>query len=152
MLFRDYFLIKLHIYTWKVGCKRVKIGTYGCGRVRMDALGCTWHGGHTNKVSRGHLWSWRSVFVCYGRGNFPRHDVLYGLAKSGKNGCRWVQIGADGSVGLVGTRGTRNSKTIFEIARKWQYLATHDHCAKTSLTLGLPKNRTERVMGIISGG
>ena len=71
------------------------------------------------------------------------------VAKMGAGGYRSVRMGA---VGLVGTRGTRNSKTIFEIARKWQYLATHDHCAKTSLTLGLPKNRTERVMGIISGG
>ena len=29
-------------------------------------------------------------------------------------------------------------------------MTTHDHCAKISLTLGYPKNRTERAISIIS--
>ena len=37
MLFRDYFFIKLHIYTWK---SRVQTGVNRCKWVRMGADGC----------------------------------------------------------------------------------------------------------------
>ena len=64
--------------------------------MRMGALGRRGHGGHKNKASRGNLGSHRPGFGCYGRGNFPGHDVLDGCAKNGANGCRWVQVDADG--------------------------------------------------------
>ena len=57
-----------------------------------------------------------------------------------------------GAVGLVGMRGTQNSKKKFENACKWEHLATHDHCTKTRITLGWPKKRTARAISIISGG
>ena len=44
------------------------------------------HGGHKNKASGGPLGSRRSGFGPYGRGNFPGHHVLGGLAKNVKNG------------------------------------------------------------------
>ena len=71
------------------------------------------------------------------------------VARMITDGYRLVGMGA---VGLADTRGTRNSRKIFENAHIWSHLATHDHCAKISLTLGLPKKRTERVMGIILVG
>ena len=71
------------------------------------------------------------------------------VARMGADGYRLVRMGV---VGLVGTRGTRNSKKIFENAHIWAHLVTHDLCAKIGLTLGLPKNRTERVMVIILVG
>ena len=67
----------------------------------------------------------------------------------GADGHRSVRMGA---VGLVGMGRTRNSKKKFENARILQYLATHDRCAKISLTVGLPKKGTERGIGIILGG
>ena len=75
-----------------------KISACGCGRVHVDALGCMGHGGHTNKASRGYLWSCRSGLGCYGRGNFPGHDVLGLLAKMITYGWGWVRIGSDGGV------------------------------------------------------
>ena len=79
-----------------IGYKRVQTGSNGCRWVRMGALGYRGHGGHKNKASRVHLWSCRSGFGPYGRGNFPGHHVLGGLVKSVKNGWRWVQTGSDG--------------------------------------------------------
>ena len=70
------------------------------------------------------------------------------VPRMGTDGYRSVRMGA---VVLVGTRGTQNSKKKFKNARIGQYLATHDHCAKISLTLGLSKNRTERVIDMILG-
>ena len=71
------------------------------------------------------------------------------LARMGTDGYKSVRMSA---VGLVGARGTRNSKKRFENASIWQYLATHDHCTKIRLTLGVQKNRTERAISIICGG
>ena len=62
----------------------------------MGALGHRRHGGHKNKAGMGDLWSCRSGFGRYGRGNFPGHDVWLCLAKMIKNGCRWVKMDADG--------------------------------------------------------
>ena len=49
------------------------------------------------------------------------------VTRMGGDRYRSVRMGA---VGLVGTRGTRNSKKRFENARIWQYLATHDIATK----------------------
>ena len=63
----------------------------------MGALGRRGHGGHRNKVSKRQLWSRRSGFGSYGRGNFPGHHVLGSLTKMmwmGANGYKSVQMGA----------------------------------------------------------
>ena len=74
----------------------MQIGGNGCIWVCMDALGRRGHGEHKNKAIRGHLGSRKPGFGIYGRGNFPGHDVLGGLTKSVKDGCRWAKIGVDG--------------------------------------------------------
>ena len=71
------------------------------------------------------------------------------MANMAADGHSSVRMGA---VGLVGIRGTRNSKKKIENARKLEYLATHDHCIKTRITLGWQKKRTVRAIIIISGG
>ena len=81
--------------------------------MRMGALGRRGHGEHKNKVIRGHLGSRRSVFVSYGRGNFPGHDVLGGYAKTGTDGCRWVNIDADGCSGACGHEGNAKQQKKF---------------------------------------
>ena len=62
----------------------------------MGAIGYVGAGGQENKVSKCIYWYTGHGFGPYGRGNFPGHDVLGGLAKSVKDGCRWAQIGVDG--------------------------------------------------------
>ena len=79
-----------------MGCKQLQTGLNGRGWVWMGALGRRGHGGHKNKASRGHIWSYRPRFGSYGRRNFPGHHVLEGYEKNGVNGCRWVQVDADG--------------------------------------------------------
>ena len=71
------------------------------------------------------------------------------VSRMGADGHKSVWMGA---VGLGDMGGTRNSKKKFKNACIWQYLATHDHCIKIRLTLGWPKSRTERVMGMILDG
>ena len=57
-----------------------------------------------------------------------------------------------GVVGLVAWGEHKKFKKKSKNSKKYQYLATHDHCAKIRLTLGWPKNRTERAIIIISNG
>ena len=57
-----------------------------------------------------------------------------------------------GAGGLVGMRGTRNSKKKFENARILQYLATHDRCVKISPVSYTHLTLTERGIDIILGG
>ena len=56
-----------------------------------------------------------------------------------------------GVVGLVARGEHEKFKKKSKNSKKYQYLATHDHCAKIRLTLGNPKNRTEREISIIFG-
>ena len=107
--FRSYFSIKLNIYAYKLGCKRMQIGANGCGWVRMGALRHIAHKQHKNKAGGGNFWSSRTGFGSYGRGNFPGHDVC---------GCwpKWLRMGADGYwcirmgvMGLIDT-GRRKNK------------------------------------------
>ena len=88
--------VKLYMYTWNMGCKRLQTGANGCARVWAGALGHRGHRGHNNKPSRGRLWTWRPVFGRHGRGNFPGHDVFWRLPKMLKYGCRWATMDADG--------------------------------------------------------
>ena len=64
----------------------------------MDALGHRVHGKHKNRVKMVNLGFRRWGFGCYGRGNFPGHDVLGLLAKMIKYEWGWVRIGSDGWV------------------------------------------------------
>ena len=59
---------------------------------------------------------------------------------------------ADGSTGTFEHEGTQNNTKIYTNGRVGQYFITHDHGKKIRLTLGLPKNQTERVISIILGG
>ena len=57
----------------------------------------------------------------------------------------------DGSNGTFEHEGTQNNTKICTNGSVGQYLVTHDHGKKISLTLGLPKKQTERVISIILG-
>ena len=59
---------------------------------------------------------------------------------------------ADGRNGTFEHEGTQNNTKIYTNGRVGQYLITHDHGKKKSLTFGLPKNQTERAMDIIFDG
>ena len=59
---------------------------------------------------------------------------------------------ADGNNGTFEHGGTQNNTKIYTNGSVGQYLVTHDHGKKIRLTLGLPKNKTERVTSIILGG
>jgi hypothetical protein len=48
--------------------------------------------------------------------------------------------------------GTQKIQKKSKNSKKYQYLATHDHSAKIRLTLGWPKNQTERAIIIILNG
>ena len=78
----------------------------------MGALGRIGHGGHTDKARRGHLWSCRSGLGCYGRGNFPGHDVFGGLSKMVKNECGWLIMAGHGCNGVHdhGGKGKQDKK------------------------------------------
>ena len=54
-----------------------------------------------------------------------------------------------GVVGLVAWGEHEKFKKKSKNSKKYQYLTTHDHCAKIRLRLGWPKNRTERAISII---
>jgi hypothetical protein len=86
----------------------------------MGAIGCMGAGGQENKASMGIYWHTVHAFRPYGRGNFPGHDVLGGKAKTGTDGCRWVNIDADGCSGACGHEG--NAKQLKEI-RKCVHMA-----------------------------
>ena len=88
--------MKYNIYTWKLGCTRVKTGVNGCSCLSIGALGCRGHGEHKNKAKGRKLWSRRPWFGAYGRGNFPEHHVLSNKSKMGANGPGWVRRGSHG--------------------------------------------------------
>ena len=73
--------------------------------VRLGAVGYVGAGGQENKVSMGTCRYTGHGFGPYGRGNFPGHDVLGGYAKTDTDGCRWVNIDADGCSGACGREG-----------------------------------------------
>ena len=62
----------------------------------MGALGHRGRKQHKNKPNRGYGRCFRPGFGCYGRGNFPGHDVLGGLQKMprmsqmDRDRCGWV--------------------------------------------------------------
>ena len=58
----------------------------------MGALGHRGHRQCKNKASRGNLWCRRTIFVTYGRGNFPGHHVLCVLPEMVKNEWIWVFV------------------------------------------------------------
>ena len=73
----------------------------------MGALGRTGCGGNTNTTIKGILWSCRSGFGTYGRGNFPGHHVLGCLGKMvwmDVDGCVAGWMGANGSIGKKGRK------------------------------------------------
>ena len=76
----------------------------------MGTLGRRVHGKHKNKTRKGYLGSRRSVFDRHGRGNFPGHDVLGCLAKSGVDGCRCVQSVLDGRGRMWGQGGRHKTR------------------------------------------
>ena len=110
---------------------------YGCGCVRMGALGHRWHEGHKNKAGGGHLWSQMPGFGTYGRGNFPGHDVFGVLSKMLKIACRWMQIGSDGCNRVCGhgdqqKQGKKSAKwasracfVMYAQGQKMQYFDRH---------------------------
>ena len=53
-----------------------------------------------------------------------------------KNECACVMMDEDGCNGTCENEGTRNNTKIYTNARVGQYLVTHDHGKKISLTLG----------------
>ena len=57
----------------------------------------------------------------------------------------------DGRNGTFEHEGTQNNTKICTNGSVGQYLVTHDHGKKISLTLGLSKKQTERVISIILG-
>ena len=80
----------------------------------MGAIGYGGADRQENKVNMSICWYTGHGFRPYGRGNFPGHDVLGGLAKSGKMGVDGHRSVWMDAVGLVGMGGTRNSKKKFE--------------------------------------
>ena len=62
----------------------------------MGAIAYVGAGGQENKVNTSICWYTGHGFDPHGRGNFPGHDVLGGLTKSVKYGCKWTNIGVDG--------------------------------------------------------
>ena len=134
-----------------MGFGRVQTGANVCGWVRMGALGRRGHREHKIKAKGGHLWSHRSGFRTYGRGNFLRHDVLWLLPKMVKNECRWTIVNEDGCDGTCEHEGTRNNTKIYTNGRVRQHLVTHGHGKKISLTLGLSKNQTASIISITLG-
>ena len=96
ILFRHYFALKYTCIHENVGYKQVQTGGNGCGWVQVGALGRRGHGGHKKQGKRGHLWSQRREFGCYGRGNFPGHHVLEKYEKTCMNHSKWVCMGEYG--------------------------------------------------------
>ena len=96
----------------------------------MGALGRTGCGGHTNTTIKGILWSCRSGFGCYGRGNFPGHHVLRCLPKNDVNGCRWMESCSDG---CVWTKRQEGKKKQGQRIPKWTRMGRfvkHAHAKK----------------------
>ena len=71
------------------------------------------------------------------------------ISRMSADGQRSVWMGA---VGLVAWGEHEKFKKNSKNSKKYQYLETQDHCAKISLILGWPKNRTERAIIIILNG
>ena len=90
------FALKYTCIHENVGYKQVQTGGNGCGWVQVGALGRRGHGGHNKQGKRGHLWSQRREFGCYGRGNFPGHNVLEKYEKACMNHSKWVCMGEYG--------------------------------------------------------
>ena len=68
----------------------------------MGALGRRGHEHNKIKASRGYLWCRRTIFVIYGRRNFPGHHVLCVLPEMVKNECIWVFLDMYGCIGSYG--------------------------------------------------
>ena len=125
----------------------------------MDADGCGWvrwgvgGTGNTKTSQSGDIWGLTGQDLAPMAGEISPDMMFWEGCKKMANMVvddhSSVRMGAGG---LVGMRGTQNSKKKFENARILQYLATHDRCAKISLTVGLPKKGTERGIDIILGG
>ena len=81
----------------------------------MGAIGYGGADGQENKVNMSICWYTGHGFRPYGRGNFPGHDVLGGLTKNVKDGCRWAQIDVDGCSRAWGHGGkVKQHKNIYK--------------------------------------
>ena len=118
----------------------------------MGVVGCRGTGGHKTNRSRDKM-AVQGVVLALWPGEISPDMMFWEGFQKMVNMVADGQISVrTGAVGLVGMRGTQNSKKKFENACKWEHLATHDHCTKTRITLGWPKKRTARAISIISGG
>ena len=92
MLFRDYFFIKLHIYTWK---SRVQTGVNRCKWVRMGADGCVRVQGAQEAQKQGkerQKWSCMTCLLPLWPGKFPRTSCFDKNKKNAwmtPDGCVW---------------------------------------------------------------
>ena len=121
------------IYMGADGCYR----EYGCGRAGKQG-------------KHGHMLVHRAWFWAIWPGKFPR-TLCFAWIDNVKDECRWTEIGVDGCGGTCGMGGTRKIQKKIEKFKKISIFGNHDHCAKIRLTLGSPKNRTERAISIIFG-
>ena len=116
----------------------------------MGVIRCRGVGEQENKASMGIYCHKGHAFRPYGRGNFPRHDVLGGYVKTGMDGCRWVNIDADGCSGACGHEG--NAKQQKNIRKYGRMTIFGNTCTlqENKANFGFAKNWSESIIWVNS--